>query len=342
MDKKLDSLLSDKNIYGKVFLFFGDNKYYRELYISKIKRIFGDLVLGINYIKLSDTNALNLIYEANTPTFGYENKLIVINNSKLFKINRKKGTNDNIDDSISNNSNEADILSFLENNQIPNNVTIIFNEDEVAKTKKIYKTIDKIGITTEFKTLTQSQLVSYVATLCKKYGVSISKDVATYFVECCNNNMDDIINEIRKLIEYNSKNGTPITKEHIDLITTKTIEAVIFDLTDNLGNRKIKEAINILDNLLLQKEPLQKIYIMIYRHYKNLYLYKYAKENDISDINELLGLHPFVANKLNYQIKNYSLEELNNIYKDLMLIDINNKSGNIDLYTGIISVMCNI
>ena len=81
---------------------------------------------------------------------------------------------------------------------------------------------------------------------------------------------------------------------------------------------------------------------MIYRHYKNLYLYKYAKENNLLDINELLGLHPFVANKLNYQIKNYSLEELNNIYKDLMLIDINNKSGNIDLYTGIISVMCNI
>ena len=60
------------------------------------------------------------------------------------------------------------------------------------------------------------------------------------------------------------------------------------------------------------------------------------------DINELLGLHPFVANKLNYQIKNYSLEELNNIYKELMQIDINNKSGNIDLYTGIINVMCNI
>ena len=205
MDKKLDGLISEKNIYGKVFLFHGDNKYYRELYINKIKRIFGDLVLGINYIKLSDTNVLNLIYEANTPTFGYENKLIVVNNSKLFKINRKKGTNDNIDDNVSSNSNETDILSFLESNQIPDNVTIIFNEDEVAKTKKIYKTIDKIGITTEFKTLTQSELVSYVATLCKKYGVNISKDTATYFVECCNNNMDDIINEIRKLIEYNSK-----------------------------------------------------------------------------------------------------------------------------------------
>ncbi len=342
MDAKLDNLLNNKDIYGKVFLFYGDNKYYRELYINKIKRIFQDLVLGINYIKLSDSNVLNLVSEANTPTFGYENKLIVVNNSKLFKINRKKGNDDSSDDNMGGNSNEVDILAFLENNNIPDNVTIIFNEDDVAKTKKIYKTVDKIGVVSEFKTLNESQLVSYVSTLCSKYNVIINKDVANYFVESCSNNMDDIINEIRKLIEYASKNGNQIKKEHVDLITTKTIEAVIFDLTDNLGNRKIKEAINILDNLLYQKEPLQKIYIMIYRHYRNLYLYKYAKENNIQDINELLGLHPFVANKLSYQIKNYSLEELNNIYKDFMQIDINNKSGNIDLYTGIINTICSI
>ena len=92
----------------------------------------------------------------------------------------------------------------------------------------------------------------------------------------------------------------------------------------------------------MQKEPLQKIYIMIYRHYKSLYLIKYAIEHGYDNINEVLKLHPFVFLKAKDQVKNYTLLELKNIYKMLMKLDIDNKSGNIDLYTGIINVMCTI
>lgn len=49
--------------------------------------------------------------------------------------------------------------------------------------------------------------------------------------------MQDLINEIRKLIEYKGENNT-ITKQDVDLMCTKQIQAVIFDLTDNLGKKK--------------------------------------------------------------------------------------------------------
>lgn len=344
MTESIDKLIENKDVFSKVFLLYGEEKYLKNIYVNRIKKCFGELINGVNCITLDDVSITNLIQEVSTPCFGYENKLIIVNNSKLFKINRKKSSefdeDNETEDSPSSNSNETDIIDFLEKITIEN-TTIIFNEIDVAKNKKIYKLIDKIGFVKEFKQLKDKEIIPYVIELCSKYEVKISKEVATYFVTICNNNMEDIINELRKLIEYVGK-GNEIKKTYIDVITTKSLDSVIFDLTDNLGKRNISLCINTLDELIMQKEPLQKIYIMIYRHYKNLYLIKYALENNIDNVNEELKLHPFVFMKSKDQVKNYTLEELRKIYSMLMKIDIDNKSGNIDLYTGIINVMCNI
>lgn len=91
--------------------------------------------------------------------------------------------------------------------------------------------------------------------------------------------MQDLINEIRKQIEYAGVNGT-ITKESIDKLAIKQIESVIFDLTDSLGKKDIKEAGIVLKNLIYAKEPIQKILITLYNHFKKLYLTKLAiKQN---------------------------------------------------------------
>lgn len=87
--------------------------------------------------------------------------------------------------------------------------------------------------------------------------------------------MQALMNEIRKQIEYAGTNGT-ITKESIDLLTIKQMESVIFDLTDSLGKKNTKEAMTVLENLLYAKEPLQKILITLYNHFKKLYFTKLA------------------------------------------------------------------
>ena len=85
--------------------------------------------------------------------------------------------------------------------------------------------------------------------------------------------MQDLINEIRKLIEYVLPNGK-IEKEDIDKLTIKKLESVIFDLTDSLGKREIEKALEVLKNLIYEKEPIQKILITLYNHFKKLYFVK--------------------------------------------------------------------
>ena len=71
------------------------------------------------------------------------------------------------------------------------------------------------------------------------------------------------INEIRKLIEYAGENGT-ITSREINLLSTKQIQAIIFDLTDSLGKKDIAQSLKVLKGLIASKEPIQKILITLY------------------------------------------------------------------------------
>ena len=64
----------------------------------------------------------------------------------------------------------------------------------------------------------------------------------------------------------------------MEALTIKKIEAVIFDLTDNLGNKDIGKAMEVLKNLLYNKEPIQKILITLYNHFKKLYIVKLARK----------------------------------------------------------------
>ena len=109
------------------------------------------------------------------------------------------------------------------------------------------------------------------------------------------------MNEIRKLIEHAGENGT-ITIQDVNDLAIKQIESVIFDLTDNLATKKIDKALEILDNLLYQKEAIQKILVTLYNHFKKVYICVMAVEMK-KDIVNTLNLKPnqtFLVNKYKF------------------------------------------
>ena len=153
--------------------------------------------------------------------------------------------------------------------------------------------------------------------------------------------MQDLINEIRKLIEYAGENGKK-KKEDIDKLTIKKLESVIFDLTDSLGKKDTKTALTVLQNLIYEKEPLQKILITLYNHFKKIYLTKIAmKEN--KNIAQSLNLKPnqtFLVKKYQMQAKYFKENELKIILQSLRDLDYKYKIGEIDLQVGLESILC--
>lgn len=308
-----------------VYLLYGEDNYLKNEFVKKAKKSFGELQLGINYIQIDESNVNNVISDIETPAFGYERKMIIVKNANLMQ---KKNA---ISDKLSEYLNDAD-------KQILDSIELIIVEDSVEK-NALFNTISKIGMIKEFNEQKISQLITKVKSISAVYGVQIQENVAQYFIECTGTNMEDIINEIRKLIEYAGKGGT-IKKEDIDSLTIKKSESVIFDLTDNLGKKNIHEAINVLHDLIYAKEPVQKILVMLYNHFKKLYIVQLSNGQNVAQNLKLKPNQTFLVSKYQNQAKFFTQDEIRNLLNEFMYIDEASKSGNLDINVGLESVLC--
>jgi len=85
----LENELKKESLNNSIYLFYGEERFLLENCIKKIKKSFGEIISGINYIEIDETNIRSLIQEIETPVFGYEKKLIMVKNSGLFSKKRK-------------------------------------------------------------------------------------------------------------------------------------------------------------------------------------------------------------------------------------------------------------
>ena len=335
MNLTYDSLIKNINErLSPLYLLYGEEQYLIETAVNKIKKKFGELLLGINYIVLDETNADNIISDIEVPAFGYEKKLIIVKNSGLFKKDGRKKAGTPLQEKVT---------EYIKNNLdiIKESVIIVFMENEVDK-NSVFEQIEKNGIICNIEELKQLQLVKKLKQICMLYKVNCDETTLNYLVENCGTNLQNLINEIRKLIEYAGENGK-ITIEDVNSLAIKQMESVIFELTDNLAIRKIDKALDVLDNLIYQKEPLQKILITLYNHFKKIYLCSIAVDLN-KDIVNSLSLRPnqtFLITKYKKQASYFKKEELKKILKAFIDLDYNSKNGKIDIDVGIRSILCN-
>lgn len=332
--ESLEKQLNQKQL-QPIYLFYGDEKYLIETNVKKIKNIFGECIKGINYILIDETNIKEIISDIETPSFGYSKKLIIAKNTGLLKKEGKRKTSD-----IS--QTKERLLKYLQENMqiIKESVVLVFIEEEVEK-QELYNFLDKNCTVCKFDFQKPVQLIARLKSICNSYKVQVENYTLQYFIECCGTNMQELINEIRKLIEYAGPNGQ-IKNEDIDKLCIKKLESVIFDLTDSLGKRNIKLALNVLHNLIYEKEPIQKILITLYNHFKKLYLTSIAIQEN-KDVASSLSLKPnqvFLVNKYKMQSKYFNKKELRNILQALIDLDYNYKNGIIDLQLGLETVLC--
>ena len=327
-----------------IYLFYGEETYLLETRVKKIRKEYQQLILGINFIQIDDTNVEELIADLETPAFGFDKKLIIAKNTGIFKKEKKTTKSDSkkkkVDD-IKLPLNEK-IAKYIQENleELKNTVDLVFVEQEVDK-NALYQTIEKVGEVKEFALLKLPDLIANIKKIAVAYKVNIDDVTAKYLVECCGTSMQDLINELRKLIEYKGENSN-ITKQDIDLLCTKQIQAVIFDLTDNLGKKETSKALEVYKGLISNKEPIQKILITLYNHFKKLYIIKIAEKYN-EDVATAMNLKPnqlFLVSKYKTQARYFETQELREVLEALIDLDANYKIGLISLEIGLEAILC--
>jgi len=284
-------------LFKQFYLLYGSEPYLIRLYRDKLKEaILGDSD-QMNFSRFEgkdiDLKAVNDI--AQTLPFFSERRLILIENSDLFKVQ----------------SNLSDVLS-----QAPESTFFIFAEKEVDKRNKAFKLIKDQGTVSEMNGLDDKNLKLFVASLLKPSGKKITESTADYLLEKTGTDMENIKNEVDKLISYTLDRET-ITVEDVDEIVTPQITGQIFQMMDAIGLKQQSKALSLYYDLLSVREKPSHILYLLMRHFnillqiKDLILSGYSP----AVITEKVSIPAFTVNKYISQSKNFTVEQLKSALK---------------------------
>jgi DNA polymerase-3 subunit delta len=126
----------------------------------------------------------------------------------------------------------------------------------------------------------------------------MDSSVAKYLVETAGEDINLLSNELIKLCSYQMEGI--ITKETVDLVCSKTVEASVYNLSKLILASKSTEALSLLDELLFMRIEPMSIFYNISSVYVDMFR-MYAARNEGIKI-------PDVAQKFSYGNRKFLLE----------------------------------
>ena len=304
----------------ELYVFYGEEDFLREYNANKIVNSCNLTNPSMNFVKLDDETISKLPDNCEQMPFLDEKKVVLVKNSGIFTSGKKVAP-----------SVTERVVEYLLN--LPDYAVVVFNEESIDKRLTPYKKLSKLGKFEEQKYRGTVDLANWICSGMKKCNSEIDIETAKYLADSCGPSMSYLHSEIKKLAVLYSE-GEKITRELINNVCVKSMQGIIFDLTDAIGNKEKKRSLELINELILKKEAEQFILIMLYKHFRNLYLLRVATDEGRASAEEL-GINPYVYRKLLGQVKKYDAKELKNILFRLISLDSKSKKGEIDLRVGL-------
>jgi len=158
----------------------------------------------------------------------------------------------------------------------------------------------------------------------RQQGGEIENRAAARLAEMTGQNTRQAAQEITKLLTYVNF-ARPITLADVELVSVSTAQGDIFALVDALGGNRGKEAQAMLHQLLDEQDAFS-IFGMVVRQFRLLLLAREVIEKN-GNVQAELKVHSFVAQKLATQARQFNLPTLEAIYRQLLVIDEQAKTG---------------
>jgi DNA polymerase-3 subunit delta len=164
----------------------------------------------------------------------------------------------------------------------------------------------------------------------REYGTDIDRRAAVALAAVVGGDLRAADSELAKLAAYVGGQRS-ITEADVALLTPYAPEADVFAMVDALGRRDGAAASRSLHRLLEDGEPLQ-LFGMIVRQFRLLILARehFNAGGTPGQLSQAIGVHPFVGEKLTDQVKAFSLDQLEHIYRFLLDTDLSIKTGKVE------------
>lgn len=297
-----------------IYLIYSEYNDLLELYINKL--IDKEKVSSDSIIKYSlDNDSINdIIEECNTLGLFSLKKIVILESTNAFSSKGKEIT---------------ELIDYLDNYN--KNVILVFkcNLDKVDTRKKLYKKVSSVG-----KVLCLTKDNNYLVNLVKELLKDYKMDNINYFLTVVGTDINNITNELNKLMSYKLEDKH-ITNNDIDSLCITNNDEEIFALTDAIVKNDIKESIRLYNVFLDKNYEVTAMIGLIASQFRFLLQVKLLYNKGLSNdkIASSLGVHPY---RVKLAISNsyyYSKELLESYLVKLFELDKKIKLGVIDKNT---------
>ena len=297
-----------------IYLIYSEYNDLLELYINKL--IDKEKVSSDSIIKYSlDNDSINdIIEECNTLGLFSLKKIVILESTNAFSSKGKEIT---------------ELIDYLDNYN--KNVILVFkcNLDKVDTRKKLYKKVSSVG-----KVLCLTKDNNYLVNLVKELLSDYKMDNINYFLTVVGTDINNITNELNKLMSYKLEDKH-IKDNDIDSLCITNNDEEIFALTDAIVKNDIKESIRLYNVFLDKNYEVTAMIGLIASQFRFLLQVKLLYNKGLSNdkIASSLGVHPY---RVKLAISNsyyYSKELLESYLVKLFELDKKIKLGIIDKNT---------
>ena len=276
-----------------VYLICGEEAFLKKSYKNRMKdAMVGDDTMNFHYFEGKGLDLKEIISLADTMPFFGDRRLILIEDSGLFK------------------SSGADALvEYLP--QMPDTTCMLFVENEVDKRNRLYKKVKDLGYVAEMERQDARQLGAWAGGILAKEGKKITGRTMELFLSKTGDDMENIRMELEKLISY-TLGREVITDEDVMAVCTVQVTNRIFEMVSAIVNRQPRKAMDLYEDLLTLKEPPMRILFLIARQFNQLLQVKdlMGKGMDKGTIASKLKMQPFVVGKTMPQARQFGREQI--------------------------------
>ncbi|HUI07040.1 MAG TPA: DNA polymerase III subunit delta [Verrucomicrobiae bacterium] len=184
----------------------------------------------------------------------------------------------------------ADFADLLKRG-LSDGVTLLISAIGCDRRKTLYKAIEKLGEVRFFETLEEGkgdsdeEIEAFIQSRLHADGKTMNPEAVQAFRELVAPSLREIANELEKLFLYVGKRRE-ITADDVRAICSATRQAVIWELTDALGARRIRRAIGALENLLDAGESSIGVLMMLAAQFRLMLLAKDLMQRQVIEVRD--------------------------------------------------------
>ena len=320
-----------KNNHDQLFLLHGEDEWQIHKASQMLIGLLPEYLRGVNVERFNGKNLqpreLDIFQQGSL--FG-DQRLIFLEEPPFFKATRSETAKTNTKRNAAEDEDQQwqNALDELRQSLI---VVIICNSS-VDKRRKMFKWFEKNSQIVECQPMKKAAMGSFVRNQLKASGLDTEYGVVELIQEIAGDQPGVAEQEILKLVTYFAKEKRINLKDASKVLAT-SVEAEVFTMIDLLGERKLAQCFDLLDELLRRGEPAPRILAAFASQLKLMLQLKLLAEQGTrgDTAARQMGIHPYQAQKLGERSSLLSVKALQQLVVECSEKDSRMKSGRLGM-----------